>query len=67
MFVAMNEKSHGGKRTGAGRKPKDPSGKKEQGSWTLAPDVLKIIQSQANQAEFIESAVRLKHRLDNPE
>lgn len=53
------KKAQGGKREGAGRKPKDTElGAKKQASWWLAPDVLAIIREQPNQAEFIEQAVR---------
>jgi len=56
----MIDTKHGGARAGAGRKPKDPSGAKLPVSYWLAPDVVKIIRSQPNQAEFIEAAIREK-------
>ena len=57
------EKKRGGKRKGAGRKPKgdDP---KIQVSYWLDPKVVEIIRSQPNQAEYIETAVREKSERD---
>ncbi|WP_234735306.1 hypothetical protein [Tellurirhabdus bombi] len=52
----MEEKKK--RKPGGGRKPKDASGKKEQASWWLAPDVVNQIRLQPNQAEYIESLVR---------
>lgn len=52
------ENKRGGSRAGAGRKPKDPSGAKEQYATWLTPDVIKHIKRQDNQAEYLESLVR---------
>lgn len=50
---------HGGSRPGAGRKPKG-SANKIPVTFTLDPEVVEVIRSQPNQAEFIEAAVREK-------
>jgi hypothetical protein len=62
------KKKSGGKRVGAGRKPKGTASKIQVSYW-LDPEVVSIIRLQPNQAEFLESAVREKHKIqgDNAE
>lgn len=57
----MEEKkeARGGKRSGAGRKPKGNE-TKIQVSHSLDSEVVGIIKSQPNQAAFLEEAVREK-------
>ncbi len=53
------QKSHGGSRPGAGRKPKGAANKIRV-TFSLDPEIVEVIRSQPNQAEFIEAAVREK-------
>lgn len=59
----MKEEKRGGKRKGAGRKPKGDA-PKIQASWWLDAKVIEIIRSQPNQAECIEKAVWEKMERD---
>lgn len=52
-----NAVRRGGKREGAGRKPKGDKPKVQYATW-LNSEVVDIIRDQENQSEFIETAVR---------
>jgi hypothetical protein len=55
--MEAKKNTRGGKREGAGRKPKGESAKIPI-SLRLDPAVVSIIESQPNQAEFVEQAVK---------
>ena len=55
------QKQRGGRREGAGRKPKGKSGSLHIG-FRCSQDVYDILQSKPNKTAYIEAAVREKYR-----
>lgn len=59
------EKQHGGRREGAGRKPKSKDGAESMRvAFRCSSDVWKILQLQENKTAYIEKAIREKYRRD---
>lgn len=61
-IMEQKEKTtHGGRREGAGRKPKNKEGVKRV-AFKCSEDVYNILQIQDNKTAYIEAAIREKHR-----
>lgn len=66
MAEEKEKKPMGGRREGAGRKPKSRDGAESQRvAFRCSSDVWKILQLQENKTAYIEKAIREKYRRDS--
>lgn len=61
--MTEQKSNHGGKREGAGRKPK-VKGQTLHVGFKCSQDVWDILQMQPNKTKYIEDAIREKHKRD---
>lgn len=61
MAEEQKPKKRGGYREGSGRKPKGITEKLTY-TWRVSRDVWDILQLQSNKTDYIEAAIREKHR-----